>query len=752
MEINQIESSDYLSNEKKINKKHNKFNEDIIILDKSFYNYENNNNNEDKDKNKNPIFILTIELEEGKIAKLEIFSDSNSDNLAKKFCNDNNLDETTFQYLKEKIEFLLQEFQNNKDKSIQKYINDINNNLNIDNENKEFVIEDNKSDYFNNYINDKNKSNIKENNKSSISKGFDINNITIKKNIISKHRAIIRSNTDKKLYKNIKRTPSQTSYKKNQNFEKSSNKSSSQASIITNYLLDKSKVYNNKKNEKVDIYYNNYATKSLNKIILDNNYECSKDTFKNITNRDNIKINEENSFIDNIFQDNEKERKSRRKSSYFKSYISKNESIGKNMTNFDTYSSSKINTESFITNNVSSRTILKGIKFNKENPVMLNNKKIYNYGQYLYERNKITKLEKQNEIFEIQRNEEIDEFKLCSFKPKTNIKKNSNIHSKYKDNNSQKMILNEEQYNFKPKINNNYNTDLNFEQRQKIFHNLYKKRTEELKNLFQNSKFDEKGNELFKPKIISKQYYNKDDNINIFDKNYSYYQKYNYNKMQLIKKFNKNNGVNKKICPKEKTEKILNDAYTKVFTKLFNDLDSDQDNLITSLTINTSDIPKNILKIMEPILKELREDNQTLNCEEFILVMIRLFEDTPLVDRQNLINYYRNKIKMDNHSLQRSKTPNHFELYKNDINLNNNILLNNSFKSIFLKNKNDNMGINHERKTMKEIGNIYDLNDDYNGLEKKNYSNNINIQNEINGGLTAISKYTFNNYLKQVKS
>jgi hypothetical protein len=45
MEINQIESSNYILNEKKLNKKHNKFNEDIIILDKSFYNYENNNNN-----------------------------------------------------------------------------------------------------------------------------------------------------------------------------------------------------------------------------------------------------------------------------------------------------------------------------------------------------------------------------------------------------------------------------------------------------------------------------------------------------------------------------------------------------------------------------------------------------------------------------------------------------------------------------------------------------------------------------------
>ena len=117
----------------------------------------------------------------------------------------------------------------------------------------------------------------------------------------------------------------------------------------------------------------------MNKIKIDNKYESSKDNFNDITNRENI--NEENSFIDNIFQDNEKERKSRRKSSYFKSYISKNESIGKKLANFDTYSSSKINTES-----------LKGIKFIKENQINLNNKEINYYGIYLFERNKITRL------------------------------------------------------------------------------------------------------------------------------------------------------------------------------------------------------------------------------------------------------------------------------------------------------------------------------------------------------------------------
>ena len=745
MEINLIESSNYLSNENKINKKHNKFNEDIMILDKSFYSNENNDNEE---KNKDPIFILTIELEKGRIEKLKIYSDSNADNLATNFCNNFTLDEKTYEYLKEKIEYLLNEYKKNKNIKIQKYSNEINNNL--ERESKEFEIEENKSDYFNNYLDskNKNKSNKKENNRSYISKGFDINNITLKKNNIIKQRKIIRNNTDKKIFHNIKSTPKSIS-SKTQSCSKSSIKNFNQISKINDYFLDKNKMNNDKNNSKINTYYNYYSSKSINNIKIDNNLLIPNNKIKNITNRDNKKnINDENYYLKKLLQDNEPEIKSRKKSPYYRSFIYKNESIGKNMTNFDTHSTSKINTDTFITNNTSSRIILDDIKFSKENPIIINDKKINNYGQYLYEKSKITKLEKQNEISKIQRHGAMEEYKLCSFMPKTNIKKTSNIKSKYKDN-KKEIKLNEEEFNFKPKINNNYNTDLTFEQRLVIFNNLYKKRNEELKHYFLNSKYDEKGNELFRPKINFKQSYNlkKEEDIDIFNKNYSYYKKYNFNKKQLIKKFYNDNDINNhKICPKEKTEKILNDVYSKVFTKLFNDLDSDQDNLITRLYINTSNIPDSILKIIEPILKELKDDNQTLNCEEFILVMIRLFEDTPLVDKQKLINYYKNKIKIDNKNIKRAQTPNHYTLFSTD----NNILKNNSsYNSIFL-NKKEKIGINYKNKNLNILEKKYELSDDYNGLNK-NKKYDINIKNEVYDGLNPISRYTFNNYLKQVK-
>ena len=182
METNQIKQLEHIQNHNNINKKINKFNEDIIILN----------------DNDNPIFLLKIELEEGKNEKLEIFSDSDPDVLAQRFCQEHNLDDSTFFYLKDKIQYLVANY--NKNNGINNNIinidmNDINKELKEE-ENNEQKMED-KNDYFKYYINEENKdvSFQKDKNKVVLSKGIDINNITIKKNsikILIKHIQHIR--------------------------------------------------------------------------------------------------------------------------------------------------------------------------------------------------------------------------------------------------------------------------------------------------------------------------------------------------------------------------------------------------------------------------------------------------------------------------------------------------------------------------------------------------------------------------------
>jgi hypothetical protein len=240
-------------------------------------------------------------------------------------------------------------------------------------------------------------------------------------------------------------------------------------------------------------------------------------------------------------------------------------------------------------------------------------------------------------------------------------------------------------------------------------------------------------------------------NIDVFNKNYSYYKKYNLNKNRLEKKYYNNdqylNGKN--ICSKQHTNKIMNDLYSKIFKSLFNELDSDHDDLITSLTINLNEIPKYILNIIEPILKELKEDEQTLNCEEFILVMKKLFEDTSMLEKQKLINYYQNKNKFGNNNsynnmTKRNKTPYHFNLnsyYKYfSSNNNSNDSRTYSSKDISINNQNENKEENDKKN-----------NDDFKIIYKDSDIGIINDKSEINNGFDAISKYTFNNYLKQIK-
>ena len=742
-------------------KKIKKFNEDIIILNDDDSYIKNDNNEEINEINEHPIFTLTIELEIGKTEKIDIYQNSVPYNIANNFCIEHNLGISTFQYLKEKIEYLLDEFKSNNNLDVKKCMNDINkdfNNMNNNNyiieENNENINQNNQSNKYSNNINN-NDDNINKANKLDYFSYF----LNKHKNHLSHYRNLVSSKTNDENNSTITKNKINKNKKRNKSFETNivkKNKKEIQIRNDVNKYLDSKEKNNYNIDKKIANYYDHYKSSILHeeeKVDIkkinnnENDLSSARNKIKSRTNIDQSNIQEE-SYFNNILTKNEIRRK---KSAYFRSYISsKNESIGRNKTsdNTNTCSTSKINIDSIITNRTQNRKLnnLSGMKFNNDNPIMLNNKTINNYGQYLFEKSQIEKKRKQNELNEIQRIDNINKYKSYSFIPQTNIKKNRNIHSKYLDND--KLILNneEEKYDFKPKINNNYKTDLNFEQRQKIFNNLYKRKNEEMKKYYINNKYDEKGHELFKPKLISKQI-KLEKNTDIFNKNYSYYIKYNNNKEQLMKKIYKSEieQNNKNFCNKNNTNKIMDELYNKIFKKLFNELDSDHDDLITSLTINLNGISKSIIKILEPILKELKEDEQTLNCEEFILVMKRLFEDTPMLEKKKLINYYQTKLKFENNfnnnkQLKINKTPYHStnlsSYYCNNIN---NAKNNYSTKSINTNEQNE--------------FNIENMNEENNesNYSDKNDKENENDISDISSGLDVISKYTFNNYLKQIK-
>ena len=615
------------------------------------------------DSKKEPIYIMTLELEKGKPEKLKIYSDSDPLQIASDFCKEHNLDYNGLDYLRQKIETLLNE-----------------NNIKINSKKNENNKAENINKIYNQYSKTNNNiNNGKENNDnlgSPKQKGKNKNNINI-----------------------------------------------------------------NKKEKNYSYNFNNNNSSSKNR-----NHKC-KARIQNNENSDKK--------FERIYQ----------------------EIINKN------------------NNNINNNIIRNKLNFNTEK-LNKNNLKIKNYNEYIDERNKQIKIEKEKELFEIEKelnqkkNKRIynnesranSSIKNCRKKNYFNLSKISNNKNKYYSKKLDSKISKvfkeyEEKYSFHPSINENYKTDLTFEQRQTLFNNLYKKRKEELKNFYLNSKKDEFGNILFRPKLISKSKIknNKEENktaINtknnepnendIFHRNYIYWKKYNLDKEELYNKYY--NNKNEQIpYAKKQNEKIINETKIRAFSHLFKDLDGDQDNLINGINININKIPENIYKIIEPLLNELKEDNQSLNKDEFIIAMNKLFEDISSLERRIIINIYSKKIK-------KNKSFNVYNDYLN-INNNNNIYYNKrtstpnyynngNIKTIPCTNNNTNkLAIKHYKKISRMLDNIYKTNNNNLYNINLNKSKNEKIKenkyfgtetNKVDDNFTYICNCTFNNYIKKL--
>ena len=75
-----------------------KSNENIPINEFNILNTSNENENE----NQEPIYVMTLELTEGKAEQIKIYSNSDSYALANNFCQLHGLDSSACDYLKEK--------------------------------------------------------------------------------------------------------------------------------------------------------------------------------------------------------------------------------------------------------------------------------------------------------------------------------------------------------------------------------------------------------------------------------------------------------------------------------------------------------------------------------------------------------------------------------------------------------------------------------------------------------------------------
>ena len=357
-----------------------------------------------------------------------------------------------------------------------------------------------------------------------------------------------------------------------------------------------------------------------------------------------------------------------------------------------------------------------------------------------------------------------------------------NYRLDYKQNNKKlkEKIYNE--YSFKPQINENstfYKLNIPFNERLQTYSN----KSRENKIKIQQIHEKELGyKESFKPqlninknKILLKDrdnYYYKDEsqknntnennNMDPYTKLYSYGKKYEQEKNDLAEKYYKSQNTNPKFC--EVNNEIINKKKEKSFKRIFKLLDSDDDSQITPSNICTSRLPNNILKILEPIFNELKEQKESLNEKEFIFVCEHLYLSLPWNEQRELATFediekknikkekyikeknsyvFKPKINKKRHFSHQKPSviydkKSHHQKSNNYIINNNNFERSNSEFSSSVNNKNSEIKkIDSNKTTNNEITtfniNIQKKEISINGIDEiKNNKNNINSNNKDN--------------------
>jgi hypothetical protein len=97
------------------------------------------------------------------------------------------------------------------------------------------------------------------------------------------------------------------------------------------------------------------------------------------------------------------------------------------------------------------------------------------------------------------------------------------------------------------------------------------------------------------------------------------------------------------------SQMIINKIKTTVFRRLFKLLNSDGDEVISAFNINLRKVPPTILSLLDPIINELKQDEETLNENEFIRACEHLYDMLSFNEKRMLIDFNK-KIVENNHN------------------------------------------------------------------------------------------------------
>ena len=273
----------------------------------------------------------------------------------------------------------------------------------------------------------------------------------------------------------------------------------------------------------------------------------------------------------------------------------------------------------------------------------------------------------------------------------------------------------ESKYNYKPIINKKsaYTmSNISFSERLKLFNCRTKQKQIKIKEEMENrNKIDEyfhpklnvnKNKELLRDRITINSKSN-NNRYERYNKQYLYGIKYEQKRQYLTEKYYEEKLKKPECC--EMTNELFNIKKEKSFKKLFRMLDGDNDGKISCNCIRIRQLPMNLKNVLEPILYELKMENEELNENEFIFVCEKYYNTLKYDQKRNLILFDEEEKK----KLKKEKIKEHTNF---------------SFKPKV----NKNIHFSHEKnKNQTNINRISSFENEYN-FNKKNRIKSIDIQ------------------------
>ncbi len=227
---------------------------------------------------------------------------------------------------------------------------------------------------------------------------------------------------------------------------------------------------------------------------------------------------------------------------------------------------------------------------------------------------------------------------------------------------------------FQPKVNK-YNcpyTNMNFSDRQNAYLSRSLERKKVIKDQVENPYDTHTGQKYFSPCINSNykrdDKYNQQEYLNIL---YYDFEKNIQKKKQLAKELQALECPNNESYTNILSNDIFENKKLNSVKKIFKILDKDQDGIISKFSIYTKGLENKILKIISPIIEELKEENESLSEKEFVIACMRLYDMLCYTDKKEIINFgIQNKPKKKYWEQQFSFKPKinkyNFHIYRKD--------------------------------------------------------------------------------------